>query len=82
MSINCSAPDLPTKQATTGNWLKTLAKYFNALKSSPAQRPQLPDASLLDNHLRRDIGLPDAEPRPDPYLVEWKDPLSAEFRRR
>jgi hypothetical protein len=38
-------------------------------------------APPLDRHLRRDIGLPEAEPVPDRYLVDWKDPLSVEVRR-
>ena len=82
MSVNCNTPSLPVAQSPFDNWLKTLRKRLEYIKQTRQERAISRHAPPLDNHLRRDIGLPDAEPRPDQHIVDCRDPLSVEVRRR
>lgn len=81
MTVQCNTPSLPIAQSPTDNWLKTLRKWFQHIRTMLHVRSIARHAPPLDRHLRRDIGLPEAEPVPDRYLVDWKDPLSVEVRR-
>ncbi|MEP1205784.1 MAG: hypothetical protein ABJM29_12275 [Rhizobiaceae bacterium] len=82
MSVNCNTPSLPVAQSPFDNWLKTLRKRLTNIKQVRNEKAISRHAPPLDEHLRRDIGLPDAEARPDRYMADWSNPISVDFRRR
>ena len=82
MTVQCNPPSLPLAQSTFHSFLKTLRKRLEDIRQTRREMAISRHAPPLDNHLRRDIGLPDTEAKPDHYVVDWKDPLSVERRRR
>ena len=82
MTINSDTSFVPSTRALTDNILKKLTKRLSQFRTAWQNRAASIHGQPLDNHLRRDIGLPDAEPRIDRHLSGWKDPLNVEMRRK
>ena len=82
MTINTDTSFVPATRTSLAKSLKRLWKRLPHLISSWQEFNASRNAPPLDDHLRRDIGLPDAAPRLDRHLAGWKDPLSVEIRRK
>ena len=82
MTINTDTSFVPSTRSSADNVLKKLGKQLSQFRTFWQNRQVSRRGLPLDNHLRRDIGLPDAEPRIDRHLTGWKDPLNVEIRRK
>ena len=81
MTINTDTSFVPAQRHSLSNFLKKIRKLISHARKKQWVPTVSPHAPPLDNHLRRDIGLPDADPQIDRHLTDWKDPLSVEIRR-
>ena len=81
MSAHCETSGLPLAPSPGVNWLNTVRKQWKSFNEFRRKRAIVRHAPPLDNHLRRDIGLPGDGPQPDRLVVDWKDPLGVEIRR-
>ena len=82
MTINTDFNFLPSTRPSLSKHLKRLAKWRQHTRKSWRAWSISRHAPPLDNHLRRDIGLPDVDPPMDRHLVAWQDPLNLEIRRK
>lgn len=82
MTINTDSSFVPAQRHSPSNFLKKIGKLISRARKRQRVLPVSPHAPPLDNHLRRDIGLPDADPHVDRHLTGWNDPLSVEIRRK
>ena len=82
MTINTDTNFVPSTRLSLSKHLKRLSKWLERIRKSWRALSISRHAPPLDNHLRRDIGLPDADPPMDRYLVAWQDPLNLEIRRK
>ncbi|NRB32498.1 MAG: hypothetical protein HRU27_18060 [Rhizobiaceae bacterium] len=82
MTINTDINFVPSTRLSLSKYLKRLAKWLQHTRKSWRALSISRHAPPLDNHLRRDIGLPDADPPMNRHLVAWQDPLNLEIRRK
>lgn len=82
MTINTDTSFVPAQRQSLSNFLKKIGKLISPARKKQCFPAVSPHAPPLDNHLRRDIGLPDADPHDDRHLTGWNDPLSVEIRRK